>query len=225
MPAYNEKEAIKKVIKDYQNLGIIDEIIIVDNNSTDETGELAEECGARVVKEIRQGYGYGCIRGLKEAKGDLIVLTECDGTFLTSDVHRLLEYIDDYEMVIGSRINRKLNHPDANMNWVICWGNFVLAKTMEIFYPGDFKLNDVGCTFRVIKKSALEKFVDRLCIGGGDFTPELTFEALKSNVKIIQIPISYQPRLGQSKLSPDLVHSLKLGTKHFFHIISRRFYS
>jgi len=222
VPAYNEKEAIKDVLSGFKSLGIIDEIIVVDNNSTDGTGEKASKLGAKVIKELKQGYGHACIRGLKEAKGDLIILIECDGTFRPEDVSKLLIYIEDYDMVIGSRVNRDLNHPDANMDWVIRWGNFILAKVMEVFYAGNFKLNDVGCTFRVIKKASLEQFVDKLRIGGEDFTPELTFEALKANASIIQIPISYQPRIGKSKLSPDRLHSIRIGLKHLFHIISRR---
>ena len=223
MPAYNEKEAIEEVVLAYKNLGIIDEIIVIDNNSTDGTGEEAIKFGASVVKEPKQGYGYTCIRGLKEAKGDLIILIECDGTFRAEDVNKLLKYIEDYDMVIGSRVNNDLNHADANMDWIIRWGNFVLAKVMEMFYPVDFKLNDVGCTFRIIKKKSLDRFVDKLRIGGEDFTPELTFEALKTNAKIIQIPVSYQPRIGKSKLSPDRFHSIRIGLKHLFHIIFRRF--
>ncbi|MDD5773570.1 MAG: glycosyltransferase family 2 protein [bacterium] len=223
MPAYNEKEAVAEVISGYKKLGIIDEIIVVDNNSTDGTGEKALNLGVRVVKEPKQGYGYACIRGLKEATGDLVIIIECDGTFRPEDVDKLLKYIEGYDMVIGSRVHNDLNHANANMDRVIRWGNFVLAKVMEVFYAGDYKLNDVGCTFRVIKKASLERFVDKLRIGGEDFTPELTFEALKANAAIIQIPISYQPRIGESKLSPDRLHSIRIGLKHFFHIISRRF--
>ncbi|MEW6088734.1 MAG: glycosyltransferase family 2 protein [bacterium] len=222
LPAYNEKEAVNDVISGHMGLGIIDEVVVVDNNSTDGTGEIALKLGARVVKEQKQGYGHACIRGLKEAGGDLIILIECDGTFMPEDVNKLLPYIENYDMVIGSRVNKDLNHPGANMDWIIRYGNFALGKTMEIFYPGDFKLNDVGCTFRIIKKTALEKFIGKLRIGGEDFTPELTFEALKSGAKIIQVPISYQPRIGKSKLSPDRFHSIRIGLKHLFHIISRR---
>jgi glycosyltransferase involved in cell wall biosynthesis len=230
MPAYNEKEAVKDVLSGYNNLGIFDEVIVIDNNSTDGTGEKASKLGARVVKELKQGYGHACIRGLKEAKGDLIILTECDGTFRPEDVSRLLKHIEDHDMVIGSRVNRKLNHPKANVDWVIRWGNFVLAKVMQIFYSVGARcnvplLNDVGCTFRVIRKTSLDKFIDRLRIGGEDFTPELTFEALKANAAIIQVPISYQPRIGKSKLSPDRFHSIRIGLKHLFYIISRRFYN
>ena len=86
LPAYNEEEGIASVIEEFRSMGVVDEVVVADNNSTDRTREVAQQAGARVVQEMRQGYGYACRRALKEATGELIVLAEPDGTFLGTDI-------------------------------------------------------------------------------------------------------------------------------------------
>ena len=114
IPAYNEEESIYDVVKDFSK-SYVDEVIVVDNNSTDKTAELAKKAGARVVRETKQGYGYAIQRGLREAKGDIIIVTEADCTFVGDDMEKLLAYINDADMVLGTRTCMQLVEEGANM--------------------------------------------------------------------------------------------------------------
>ena len=223
MPAYNEEDAIVQVINDF-NKEFVDEIVIVDNNSTDGTAELAKKAGARVVEEKKQGQGHACIRALKEAKGDLIFITESDTTFLGKDMLKLLQYIDDADMVIGSRVSKPLIGPKA-MNWYTRWGNFFLSFLLQVLYGNKTGLDDVGVTFRLFKREALYKFIDEMRIGGADWCVEPTILALKHKLKIVQIPTWYTSRRGITKQSFGIMSSAKIGLKHLFHILYRRLFN
>src|SRR5262245_32269440 len=96
-PAFNEQDGIADAVRSFTAVDAVDEIIVVDNNSHDRTAMLAADAGARVASEPKQGYGNALQRGMREAKGDLIVLSEPDGTFTGSDVLKLLAYSDDAE--------------------------------------------------------------------------------------------------------------------------------
>jgi len=218
IPAYNEEEAIETVIKDFKKLRFIDEIIVIDNNSTDLTSKISKDLGAKAIKEKRQGYGYACIRGLKEAKTELVVIVEGDSTFDADDTKRFLKHIDKYDLVIGSRTTKGWYSKEANMCWYMRLGNYCLAKLLQSIYNTS-NINDVGCTYRIIKQESLKKFVNKLRIGGSDFTPELTIKALKAGAKIKQIPIKYYERKGETKLSSNWLKSLKIGLKHLYIII------
>ncbi|MCS7227688.1 MAG: glycosyltransferase family 2 protein, partial [Endomicrobia bacterium] len=98
-PAYNEEENILQAIEDFFSSGYVDEIIVVDNNSTDKTPELVKQTKAKLVKETKQGLGWAIRRGLKEAKADYIIIAEPDGTFLGKDVEKLLVYSDEFDLV------------------------------------------------------------------------------------------------------------------------------
>ncbi len=221
MPAYNE-EAIVQVIKDF-NKDFVDEIVVVDNNSTDGTGELAKKAGAKVVKEKKQGQGYACIKALKQASGDLIFITESDATFLGKDMLKLLQYIDDADMVLGSRVSEPLIGFNA-MNWYTKLGNFFLSSLMNILYWRKTNLNDVGVTFRLFKRKALYKFINKMRVGGPDWCVEPTILALNHNLKVVQIPTWYVSRKGVTKQSFGIMSSAKIGLKHLFHIIYRRIF-
>src|SRR5687768_1490712 len=97
LPAYNEEPNIRQAVEDFFATGVVDEIIVVDNNSRDRTIDEARLTRARVVQESRQGYGHALRRGLREATGDLVVLSEPDGTFVARDILKLLAYSEDFE--------------------------------------------------------------------------------------------------------------------------------
>jgi len=200
MPAYNEEEPISKVVKGFLCNEYVDEVVVADNNSTDKTHERALKAGARVVTEKRQGYGYACQRALKEASGDYIILVESDGTFSPSDVVKLLAYSDNFDVVLGTRTSKELIWDGANMGIFLKWGNWSLGKMIELLYNGP-SLTDVGCTFRLIKKQALHKISPQFSVGGSHFSPEMIILIVKNNIRMIEIPVSYMPRLGESKIT------------------------
>lgn len=219
MPAYNE-EAIVQVIDDF-NKEFVDEIVVVDNNSTDGTGERARKAGARVVREKRQGQGYACIRALKEASGDLIFITESDATFVGEDMEKLLQHIENADMVLGSRVSKSFSTPES-ITWYTRWGNLFLSFLLQKLYGNKTSLNDVGVTFRLFKRKALYKFIDKMHVGGPDWCVEPTILALKHNLRVVQIPTWYMPRRGKTKQSFGIISSAKIGLKHLFHILRMR---
>ena len=107
-PCYNEEKGIVKAIHDFFNTGYVDEIIVVDNNSTDRSVELVKSTKAKIVSEKQQGVGFATLRGLAEASGDLIVMAEPDGTFLGKDILKLLAYANDFDVVLGTRIIKEM---------------------------------------------------------------------------------------------------------------------
>jgi len=220
IPAYNEEKAIGKTVKDFSK-PYVDEIIVVDNNSSDRTASIAKKAGARVVKETRQGYGYALRRGMEEAKGDIIILTEGDATFVGDDMEKLLIYIKDVDMVLGTRLTEGLMEKGAKMNWFLYWGNMFLAKLIQLRFWGKIQLTDVGCTFRAIRRKALDKIINQFEVGKSEFSPEMIIIALKNGIKIIEIPVHYKKRIGESKITSNFRKSLKVGLKMIRLILTR----
>lgn len=223
MPAYNEEEYIAKAVKEFSSIPEVDEVIVVNNNSTDRTKELAVKAGAIVVDEEKQGYGYACQRALKEASGDLIILVEPDGTFSAHDIEKFLAYSNDFDFVIGSRTSKEMIHEGANMGKFLKWGNWALAKMIEVLFNGP-SLTDVGCTYRLIKRDALEKIKDKFTVGGSHFSPEMMILAIKSRIPMIEIPVNYKERKGSSKITGRKWAAFKLGLRMIKLILSYRFW-
>lgn len=219
MPTFNEERNIANAIQDFKSLSCVDEIIVVDNNSQDRSGILARNAGAKVVLESRQGYGSAIIRGLKEASGDIIVIVEPDGSFEARDLPKFLAYIGDVDMVLGSRVYKRFIHPGAKMHFFLRYGNIFLAKLLAIQFREN--LTDAGCTYRAIKRDALEKIVHRLDVKGSHFSPHMIMEALKAGLSIVEIPINYKARIGESKITYNFIKSTEVGLRMLILILSR----
>ena len=169
-PAYNEEAGIAQAVSDFGELEAVDEVVVVDNNSRDTTVCRAEDAGARVVREPRKGYGNALRRGLAEAGGEYVVLAEPDGTFMGKDVLKLLAYADDFDLVLGTRTTRELIWHGANMGWQLRWGNWVVAKLLQVLFGGP-SLSDCGCTLRLVRRSAADRLLPRFTVGGSHFLP------------------------------------------------------
>jgi glycosyltransferase involved in cell wall biosynthesis len=211
-PAFNEARYIRAAIEDFLIPDVVDEVIVVDNNSRDGTSEAAGQTSARVVCEARQGYGHALRRGLEEAVGDIIIMAEPDGTFLGRDVLKLLAYADDFDMVCGTRTTRELVWDQANMGWFLRMGNWAVAKLIQFLYGGP-SLSDCGCTMRLTHRAALERIRRDLTVGGSHFLPEMVILALKHRLKIIEIPVNYRGRVGDSKITGSLSGTLRTGLR------------
>ena len=222
MPAYNEKEGITQTVKEFKNNNFVDEVLVIDNNSKDGTGSLAKKAGARVVFETKQGYGAAMARGFREAKGDLIISVESDGTFNANDVEKFLVYSDEFDMILGTRTNSALLSEGANMGSFLKWGNVFIAKLLEVIHNSP-SLTDVGCTYRLIKKNKLQKFVGKIDCQGSNFLPNFTIIALKHKMKMVEIPVNYGKRKGTSKITGSKVKAFKLGLKMIWTIIKKKF--
>lgn len=210
LPAYNEEQYIRAAVEDFARSGVIDEIVVVDNNSRDRTAEEARMTTARVVQETAQGYGHALRRGLREATGDIIIMAEPDGTFIGRDVLKLLAYSEDFDMVCGTRTTRELVWEQANMGWFLRIGNWVVAKMLQLLHDGP-SLSDCGCTLRLTHRKALQQIQDDLTVGGSHFLPEMVILGLRKKLAIIEVPVNYRGRIGESKITGSLKGTLKTG--------------
>lgn len=220
-PAYNEAANIARAVRDFLAIPAVDEVVVVDNNSRDGTGDLARAAGARVVRESRQGYGYALQRGLREAAGDYIILAEPDGTFVAKDVVKLLAYADEFDMVMGTRTTRELIWDQANMGWFLRVGNWAVAKLLQVLFDGP-SLSDCGCTLRLVRREALATIVDRLTVGGSHFLPEMVVLALLAGLRVIEVPVNYRGRVGESKITGSRLTALRVGSRMIGLILDYR---
>jgi len=221
---YAEKDSIRRVIEGFESTGVVDEIVVVNNNAQEGTAEEVAQTSARQVFERKQGYGWATRRGLAEAKGDLLVIAEPDGTFMPSDIFKLLVYSDDCDVVFGTRTTRELIWRGANMGWFLKWGNWAVAKMVEASFNTSH-LSDVGCTYRLLTRSAYERVRDRFRIGGSHFGPELMLLAITSGSRFVEIPVNYLPRVGHSSVTGDIKKAFILGITMIAFILRFRLIS
>jgi glycosyltransferase involved in cell wall biosynthesis len=202
-PAYNEADHVAHAVRDFLATGVVDEVVVIDNNSRDETAARASAAGARVIAETRQGYGFALRRGLADAAGDLIVLSEPDGTFAGRDILKLLAYSEDFDLVCGTRTTRELLWHEANMGFSLRLGNVAVAKFLQLLFGGP-SLSDCGCTMRLINRRGIDAIGGSLTVGGSHFLPEMVILALTRGLRVIEIPLNYRPRVGVSKITGRL---------------------
>ncbi len=221
---YNEAESIHSIIDRFFATGFVDEVIVVDNNALGNTKEEIEKTNARRVVETQQGYGYAYMRGLREATGDLVVMTEADGTFDPEDIHKFLLYSDHFDVVFGTRTSRASIWSEAFMPFPVRFGNWAVAKFLEVLYNGP-TLTDVGCTYKLISRSALEKVFPFFphSHGDGKFSPEFMMWIIQAGFIPIEIPVMFRPRVGKSMYTGSTWKAAKLGAKMIVMIIGYRF--
>lgn len=224
LPTYNEKDSIKKVIEDFEALNVIDEIIVINNNAAKGTSKEVAKTKAREVIETEQGYGAAIQRGFKEAGADkeYIFVCEPDDTFVADDIYKFLTYIEDVDIVYGSRTIKNFIGDGANMGRFLKWGNWFVAKLMEILYQTN-SLSDVGCTFRLVKRSALDKMSPHFRIKSNFFGPEMMLLTKHFDIPFVQIAVKYKKRIGESSVTGDLWKAFKLGMRMMWLIITFRF--
>ncbi|MBP7992029.1 MAG: glycosyltransferase family 2 protein [Candidatus Magasanikbacteria bacterium] len=221
-PVYNEEKNIRKAIEEFFATGLVDEIVAVDNNSKDGSSTEIKASKATYVFETRQGYGAALQRGMREATGDLIVTVEPDGTFSARDLEKLLIYSLDFPVVIGTRTARSLVGAGANMGWLLRMGNIVVAKLLGCLFRGT-TLTDVGCTFKLIHRDALLKIQDKFTVAGSHFSPEFMIRVLSAGIPMVEIPVHYGERIGESKITGKLDKAAKLGFRMIRFIIQEWF--
>jgi glycosyltransferase involved in cell wall biosynthesis len=218
---YAEKDSIYEVIEGFFATGVVDEVVVVNNNAEPGTEEEVARTRARQVFEPKQGYGHSYQRGLREATGDLIVLSEPDGTFLPRDCMKLLAYADDCDAVFGTRTTREMIWSDANMGLFLKWGNWAVAKLVEVLFNTSH-LSDVGCTYRLITRETLEKIQPRFSVGGSHFGPELMLLVITSGARVVEVPVNYLPRVGESSVTGDFGKAVRLGLQMIVFVLKFR---
>lgn len=226
IPAYNEAETIGGVVAEFSADSRLDEIVVVDNNCRDRTAEFATAAGARVVAEAKAGYGAALTAGMDAATGDILVLVEADGSFRARDVVKLLVYLEDASMVMGTRTTRQMVQQGANMGFMLRWGNVFMAKFLQLCWmrPSEPRFTDVGCTFRALTRETWRRIRSRLRETGPAFSPEMMCAALQERCRIIEVPVTYSNRMGgESKHSDTFGRQARTAWKMFRTICRKRF--
>lgn len=220
-PTYNEKDSIRAAIEDFLAEGHVDEVVVVNNNAAPGTDEEVRQTPARIVYEPRQGYGYAIWKGLEEASGDLLIISEPDGTFSGHDVTKLLAYSDDVPVVLGTRTQREFVWEGANMGFFLKWGNWAVGKMMEFLFNTTL-LTDVGCTMRLLSRRAYERIAPQFTVGGSAFGPQITLLVILNRIPFIEIPVNYKKRVGRSSVTGSKVKAFFLGLQMILMILRYR---
>jgi glycosyltransferase involved in cell wall biosynthesis len=221
LPTYNEKDSIRRSIREFEQTGYVDEIIVVNNNAAPGTSEEVAQTSAREVLETRQGYGYACQRGLQEVTGEYIILSEPDSTFNGADTLKLLAYAEGWDLVLGSRTAKGFIWKDANMGSFLRWGNWAVAKLIEVLF-NTTNLTDVGCTMRLIKREPLRQIQPEFTVGGSHFGSQMILLAVHQRLRVVQIPVNYLPRVGKSMATGSRITAILIGLRMTQLILSFR---
>ena len=208
IPALDEAQSIARVVEGLRGQGPLasGEIIVVDNGSTDGTGEVARRAGARVVREVRRGYGYACLAGVLAADADIIVFLDGDAADDPDDLARVLEPLraGEAELVVGSRALG--SRARGSMTWQQIVGNRVAAFLMRALCG--VRVSDVG-PFRAIRRE------DLLALGMREMTygwpSEMIVKSARAGYRYREVPVRYHRRIGVSKVGDTLAGSLRVG--------------
>jgi glycosyltransferase involved in cell wall biosynthesis len=211
IPAFNEADSIANVIEDLPDT--VSEIIVVNNNSSDNTAENARKAGATVLTENRIGYGYACLRGMEYVAtqsdtSDIIVFIDGDYSDYPEELSKLVEPIlkNGYDFVIGARDSRL--REEGSMTPHQIFGNWLATFLMKLFFRATF--TDLG-PFRAIKydKLLLLEMEDKTY----GWTVEMQLKALKKKLTYTEVPVRYKKRIGVSKVSGTVKGSIFAGIK------------
>lgn len=219
IPAFNEAESIGKVVEDIPK-GLVREVVVVNNSSTDATEENAKNAGATVLRESRKGYGFACLAGIAYAdaktgadRPDIIVFIDGDYSDYPDQMGELVAPIleEDCDMVIGSRALG--NREKGAMMPQQVFGNWLATSLMRLFYR--VRYTDLG-PFRAIKFDKL------LELGMKDqtygWTVEMQLKAAKKRFKVTEVPVHYRKRIGVSKVTGTVKGTIGAGYKILYTI-------
>jgi glycosyltransferase involved in cell wall biosynthesis len=200
IPCLNEADSIEECVtrarRALDENGILGEVVVCDNNSTDGSGDIATAAGARVVRETRPGYGSAYLAGFAAARGRYIVMADADLTYDFFDIPKFVEKLEDgADLVMGDRMD---NIQPGAMPWLHRYvGNPILSGILNLFFRTGVR--DAHCGMRAIRREILPLLDLRTT--GMEFASEMVIRAAKEKVRIEQFPIEYHPREGESKLS------------------------
>ncbi len=202
MPCLNEECAVGACVDEaygyLERNGICGEVIVVDNGSTDNSALIAKCHRAKVVSEKRRGYGNALRSGFNAARGDIIIMADCDTTYDLSDMGRMISLIDEgYDLVIGDRLTG--GGRVCTMNIIHRMGAIMLSRIGRQKIHTD--VNDFHCGIRGIRKEALGRL--KFHTDGMEFATEMIAEAVREDLRITQIPVSLRKCtvMRRSKLS------------------------
>lgn len=214
IPAYNEEAGLRACLQDIQAamrpVGYEYEIVVVDDGSSDNTARIAQDSGARVLTHpSNRGYGAALKTGIRHAEGDIIVITDADGTYPARYIPTLVNLLQEgrYDMVVGARTGQQVHIPLLRRpaKWLI---------TRFASYLVEVPIPDLNSGLRAFRRAALSEFL-HLLPKGFSFTTTITLAMLVNDHAVLFYPIDYMPRVGQSKIKP------LQDTLNFFALIIR----
>jgi glycosyltransferase involved in cell wall biosynthesis len=212
IPCYNEEDGIAHVIRGLP--ACVDEVVVVDNNSTDRTAELAASLGAKVVFEQRKGYGAAYKAGLPAVSGDVTITMDGDGTYPSEQIPELVDHLIDAGLDFISAARFPLRNPKA-MNFTNKLGNRILTIAMLILYGKSIKDSQSGMW---VYKSDVYKRL-RVNSDGMPFSEEIKIEAIRAkDVRFGEYRVNYHPRIGEVKLD-----KWRDGFRNLFFLVKKRF--
>lgn len=207
IPVLNEEKTLQLVLNDIPR-DIVNEVVVVDNGSTDRTPSIAKEWGATVLFEPRRGYGYPCLKGIEYLKTKNIdILVFLDGNYSDhpDEMVRLIEPIinEDYDLVIGSRVMGEVEV--GALRLPVRFGNQLAVILIRLLYG--FKYTDLG-PFRAIRFKRLLELDMHDNLG---WTVEMQVKAVKKRFRIKEVPVSYRKGTGESKFTGDIKGIFRIG--------------
>jgi glycosyltransferase involved in cell wall biosynthesis len=206
IPTHNEAQAIGRVLADLPS-HLVTEVIVVDSNSTDGTPDLARKMGAQVLEEPRRGYGRACLTGLANAQNpDVVVFLDGDYSDRPSELPTLLAPIIEgrADITLGSRLGGKSN-PGA-LPWHQSFGNHLAAGLIRLLYG--VKISDLG-PFRAGRAQTLRALALEEATYG--WAVEMIVKGAIWGFRIVEVPVSYHPRIGKSKISGTVKGTIGAG--------------
>lgn len=224
IPALNEEETIRSVVDEIYKETPADELIVIDNGSTDRTKEEVGKTKAKIIEELKRGYGNALRRGLKEASGDFIVLFDADGNFPAKDIMKLLPYADEFDFVKGTRARKELVEKGIYsplVSWLVIIANIAVSKFQQFLFRGP-ALTDAGCTLRLINKKTRDTILPYLTVGGGHFLTDMTNLAMIAKLKIIEVPVRFTKRRGGKSKHGGFWGLSKIAARMVAHTIKQR---
>ena len=216
IPAYNEEDSIALVVNAIPE--VVNEVIVVSNNSTDQTEINAQKAGATVLRETQKGYGYACLKGMDyiattshtdpSQRPDIVVFLDGDYSDYPEELTKIVAPIieEDIDFVIGARV--KSLRENGSMTGPQIFGNWLATTLMKLFFKSTF--TDLG-PFRAIKYNKLLdlKMEDKTY----GWTVEMQLKALKQKLSYREIPVNYRNRIGVSKVSGTIKGAIFAGVK------------
>ena len=217
IPTHNEAQSIGRVLAELP-AEIVTEVLVVDSNSTDGTAEIASKMGARVLPEPRRGYGRACLTGLAAATNpDVVVFLDGDYSDRPDELPLLLNPIIDghADITLGSRLGTQSNH--GAMAWHAVFGNRLAAALIRLLYGA--RISDLG-PFRAARADVLRRL--ELQENTYGWAVEIILKGTLGGFRVVEVPVSYYPRIGKSKISGTL--SGTVGAAWFIFSLIVRYY-
>lgn len=219
LATYREKNSIRTAIEEFLATGFVDEVIVVNNNAETGTDEEVKKTPAKLIYETRQGYGYTYQTGILAATCDLIILAEPDGTFRGADIERFLVFSKDFPVVFGTRTNQSSILDGAAMGLMRKLADVFEAKIIEVLFATS-TLTDIGCTYKLFSRDAIEKIKGRWKEGSPLFATELILLTVTARIPFIEVPITFRERVGESTLTAHFHQLAKWGIRILYYILS-----